>query len=96
MVRRVGTSRTKSRKVLKKPHNQKGKLSLSRYFAEFKAGDRVVIKIDSAVQKGTCHIRFHGRSGAVNEKRGNCYDIEIKDGSKKKTLCLHPAHLKKI
>jgi large subunit ribosomal protein L21e len=96
MTKRVGTSRSKSRQVLKKSVRQKGKISLSKFFAKFIEGDRVVLKMDSAIQKGSYHIRFHGRAGIVKNKQGACYNVEIKDGSKKKMLCLHPVHLKKM
>lgn len=96
MTKRKGTSRSRSRKIFKKSIRTRGKISLSRYFSEFKNGDQVVIKMEPAVQKGACHVRFHGKVGIVQEKRGKCYEIEIKDGSKRKSFCMHPVHLRKI
>jgi len=62
---------------------------------EFELGEKVVIDIDSSIQDGMPHPRFQGKSGEVVGKRGDCYEVSIKDGKKKKTLVAHPAHLKK-
>ncbi len=94
MVTRTGSRRRKAKKKLTKPKRQRGKLSLTRYFKVFKEGDRVVLKAEPSVQKGLYHVRFHGKQGIVKGKQGRCYKVMIKDGSKQKTLILHPVHLK--
>jgi len=38
--------------------------------------------------------RFHGLAGIVKGKKGNCYQVTIKDGRKTKELVVHPVHLK--
>lgn len=93
MVKRLGTKQRKTRYKFKKPLREKGKLSLSRYFQEFKKGDLVGLKINSSVQKGWFFPRFHGLSGKITGKKGACYCVEIKDGDKKKSLYVHPIHL---
>lgn len=96
MVKRIGSSIRKSKGKLVKKTRAKGKLSLTRYFAIFKEGEKVVLKAEPAVQKGAYHLRFHGKVGVISSKQGNCYKVSIKDGSKPKTLIVHPVHLKKV
>ena len=47
-------------------------------------------------QKGMYFPRYHGMVGEVKGKKGNCYNIAIKDHNKDKLLIVHPVHLKKI
>ena len=47
------------------------------------------------MQKGMYHSRFYGKMGVVKGKKGRCYEVMITDGSKQKTLIVHPVHLKK-
>jgi large subunit ribosomal protein L21e len=96
MTKRVGGLRRKSRKKLRKNIREKGKLSLTRYFQKFKQGEKVYLKAEPAIQKGLYHARFHGKMGIIKSKQGFCYNVEIKDGGKKKNLLIHPIHLKKI
>ena len=42
-------------------------------YMTWKVGDKVTILIDSSVQKGWPHNRFHGMTGTVVEKRGRAY-----------------------
>lgn len=95
MVKRIGTHQRKTRHKLTKKYREKGKISLSRYFQELKKGDKVSLKIDSAMQKGRFFPRFHGKTGTVTGKKGFCYAVSIKDGQKEKTLYVHPLHLTK-
>ncbi len=95
MVQRIGTCQRKTRHKFKKSTREKGKLSLNRYFQELKTGDKVCLKIDSAMQKGRFYPRFHGKTGTVKGRRGFCYEVSVKDGQKEKTLYVHPLHLVK-
>jgi len=90
-----GGFRRKTRHKLSKHYKEKGKLSLRKYFQSFKEGDRVVLKADPAYQKGMYYPRFHGKSGLVFKKKGECYEVLIKDGKKDKLLIVHPVHLKR-
>ena len=75
---------------------EKGKLSLSRYFQEFEAGEMVNLKINSNVQKGQFFRRFHGMTGMITgKKKGFSYEVKIKDLGKEKTLYIYPIHLQK-
>ena len=69
--------RRKSRSVLTKRVREKGKLGLSRLLVEYDLGDKVVINIDPAIQKGMPHKRFQGKVATVVEKRGNAFVLDI-------------------
>ena len=81
---------------MRKSLREKGKLSLTKFFQTFKEGDKVVLKSESAYQRGCFHIRFHGKAGKVLGNQGRCALVEIKDGGKLKTIVAHPVHLKRI
>ncbi len=95
MVMRIGGLRRKTRYKLKKEIRQKGKISISRYFQPFAEGDKVYLGAEPAVQKGFYHPRFFGKSGVVIGKRGSCYQVEISDLGKQKSVLVHPVHLRK-
>lgn len=62
----------------------------------FKVGDRALLSAEPAVQASLYHRRFHGRSGTVTGKRGDCYEVAVKDGNKDKMVIVHPVHLRKL
>ena len=95
MVTRIGTKQRKTRHKYKASIREKGKISLSRYFQTFSEGDQVNLVTHHAVQKGRFFPRFHGLSGKVVSKRGECYGVQIKDGAKQKVVYVHPIHLKR-
>ena len=95
MSKRIGTTQRKSRHKFKIHYRNKGKLPLSQYFQVFNDGDKVTLKINSSIQKGQFYSRFHGFTGTVSGKKGFCYQVQIHDGDKEKTLFVHPIHLKK-
>lgn len=86
--------RAKTRQLLRKKPREKGKIGLSRLLHEYVAGEKVVIKIESAVQKGMPHRRYHGKIGVVKEKRGRAYVVDVAQGNKIKTIIIRPEHLK--
>jgi large subunit ribosomal protein L21e len=96
MVQRVGSFLRKSRQKMRLDFREKGKISLSQYFQQFKVGDKVALKIHPGVFEGRFFPRFQGLCGNVVGKRGTCYEIMIKDGGKTKKIVVHPIHLKKI
>ena len=79
---------------MRKPLRKKGKLSLKRFFAKFKTGDKVYLVAEPAYQKGMYNRRFYGKHGIVSGTQGRCYEVKIKDGAKEKTVLVHPVHLK--
>jgi large subunit ribosomal protein L21e len=95
MVIRTGGSRRKSRYKFKRARNKKGKLSLRNYLAEYKPGEKVIIKPDSIVQISLPDPRYVGKTGVVKAKRGACYEVLINDIGKDKMLIIHPIHIKR-
>jgi large subunit ribosomal protein L21e len=93
---RVGGLRRKKVSRYTKDSKSKGKISLKRYLAEFQDGDRVSLTLEPAVHEGTYCPRFVGKSGTVLARRGDCYEVEIQDFNKTKTLIVHPVHMKKL
>jgi large subunit ribosomal protein L21e len=97
MVKRTGGMRRKTRQILQKHVKQRGKVSITKFLNEFKAGDKVVLKAEPAcVGNGMYHPMFHGKSAVVLKKTGFCYEVEIKDGSIRKKLIVHAVHLKRM
>lgn len=94
MAKRIGGFRRKTRYKLSKNLREKGKIGLSKFFQSFEKGDKVVLKAEPAYQKGMYHPRFHGSSGEVRGRKGECYIVQIKDVNKKKHLIVHPVHIK--
>lgn len=96
MSKRKGGSRAGSRRLFRKTPRTRGKISLTKFFMPYEMGDRAVLSAEPAVQKNLYHQRFHGRAGNIVAKRGDCYELEIKDGNKTKTIIVHPVHMKKL
>jgi len=94
MVTRIGTKQRKTRHKFKRTIREKGKIPLSQYFQTFDIGEKVNLKINSNIQDGRFFPRFHGLTGSIAGKKGRCYQVTITDGSKQKTLFVHPIHLK--
>jgi len=95
-MKRHGSFRRKTRHKLSKHYKTKGKISLRKYFQEFKEGDGVILKAEPAHHKGMYFPRFHGKQGKVIKKRGESYEVSIKDGKKLKIVVVHPVHLKRV
>ena len=96
MPKRIGGSRRKSRYKFKKYFRAKGKIRTTDFLQQLKSGDKVCLYVEPAVQKGMYHARFMGKIGTVKAKRGKCYEVDITDGNKEKTLIVHPVHLKRV
>jgi len=95
MVMRRGGNRRKTRSKLTKDTGTRGKLSLRNYLQTFKEGEKVILKPDSIIQRAMPYRRFHGKTGIIKAKKGNCYEVSIKDFKKEKTIIAHPIHLKR-
>ena len=85
--------RSGARRLLKKEPRERGKIKLSKLLQEYQPGTRVVVRIDSSVQKGMPHRRFHGQVGTVTEKRGRSYVITVSQGDAVKEIVVRPEHL---
>ena len=90
---RIGGFRRKTRYKLTKGIREKGKVTVTRHLQEFKVGERVRLKLEPSVHKGTFNPRFQGKNGVVKAKKGNCYEVLIKDMNKEKNVVVHPVHL---
>jgi large subunit ribosomal protein L21e len=84
-----------TRQKFKKHYRTKGKVSIRKFFQDFKEGDQVVLKVEPAYHKGRYYPRFHGKSGVISGKRGSNYTVLIKDGGKDKMIIVHPVHLQR-
>ena len=82
-----------SRQQLRKHREQ---TTVNQLLQEFIVGEKVIIDMDSSVQDAMPHPRYQGKEGLVVAIRGECYEIEITDGGKKKIIVTGPAHLKKV
>jgi len=86
------------RKSYGKMHKSRKKLSgrkiggLTHYLREFSVGDKVhVIFMPSS---SLPHPRLDGKTGTILGKRGNSYEVMVKDHDAEKTLFLRPEHIK--
>jgi large subunit ribosomal protein L21e len=85
--------RTGTRRLLSKHPRERGKIRLSKLLQEYQPGSQVVIKIDSSVQKGMPHKRFHGKIGTVVDKRGRSYVVNVSQGDALKEIIVRPEHM---
>ena len=69
---------------------------ITRALQEFEEGEKVSIILDSSVQKGMPHPRFHGKTGDIEGKKGDAYTVKIRDGGKIKHIIARPEHLRKV
>ena len=84
---------TGTRSLLRKPTRAKGKPKISKILHEYIAGNQVIIKMDSSVQKSMPHKRFHGKIGVIVEKRGRGYVVSVPQGEATKTIIVRTEHL---
>jgi large subunit ribosomal protein L21e len=85
--------RNKTRSLLTREPRQKGKIGLSKLLHDYQPGEKVVIKINSTIQKGMPHRRFHGKIGVVMSKRGRAYTVNVSQGDAVKEIIVRPEHL---
>ena len=96
MAKRVGGFRRKTRNKLRRNIRQRGRIDIKRYLQSFFVNEKVNLSADSSYQDGMYYPRFHGKTGIVTGKQGDCYKVSIKDGDKLKKLIVHPVHLKRV
>jgi large subunit ribosomal protein L21e len=83
----------RTRHILKKNLREKGKRRLSKILVQYQTGKKVIIKIDSSVQKGMPHRRYHGKVGTISDKRGRSYIVNVTQGNAIKEIVVRPEHL---
>ena len=85
----------KTRQKFRRSPRQQGLSPITRSFQSFKLGERVTIVIDSSVQKGWPHHRFHGMTGTVVGRRGNAFLVDVRFGVRIKKAIVRPEHLRR-
>jgi len=85
--------RAKTRQMMRRKHKKKG---VTKLFSELKEKAKVKVNIDSSIHAGMPPTLFQGKTGTIIAKRGNCFEVKIKDGKKEKTIIAGPAHLAEI
>jgi len=93
MGRRATGFRHKSRTLLTRNPRERGKTTLAKILHGYEAGEKVVVKIDSSVQRGIPHRRFQGRVGVIVSKRGRSYVVHVPQGDATKEIIVRPEHL---
>ena len=88
--------RSGTRHLLRKGPRMHGKLSLSKLLQEYQPGNRVMVRIDSSIQKGMPHRRFHGKIGTIIQKRGRSYVVSVPQGDAVKEIVVRPEHLEPV
>ena len=85
----------RSRNTLKGKPRDRGKISIRRYFQEFKVGETAGISID-VQYRNIPYPKFNGKLGKITNQQGRAYYININDNGRKKDVLVSPEHLKKI
>ena len=85
----------KTRQKYRRGPRERGLSPITRSFQTFEDGTRVTIVIDSSVQKGWPHHRFHGLTGTVVGKRGRSFLVDVRFGGKIKQAIVRPEHLRR-
>jgi large subunit ribosomal protein L21e len=95
MAMRVGGARRKTRSIMSNSVREKSKISIRRYLQQLQLGDMVVLKAQPSVHEGIYFRRYHGQSGRIVSKQGECYLVQISAKGVVRKLLVHPAHLVK-
>jgi large subunit ribosomal protein L21e len=82
-----------TRRLLKKAPRERGKPKLGKLLYAYELGSQVIIKIDSSVQKGMPHRRFHGKIGTIMDKRGRGYVVNVAQGDAVKEIIVRSEHI---
>ncbi|MBY6286985.1 50S ribosomal protein L21e [Nanohaloarchaea archaeon] len=94
MAQKSQGSQQGARKKLKKDSREK--TTVNDRLQSFEEGDKALIHVDSSVQEGRPHMRFHGKTAEVTGQRGDAYIVEFDEGDETKTLQIDPAHLNEV
>ncbi|MBO3802735.1 MAG: 50S ribosomal protein L21e [Candidatus Brockarchaeota archaeon] len=85
--------RRSSRQLMKKKAKEKGIRPPAYLLHDYKEGDKVLIKINSAYQKGMPHRRYHGKIATVAGSRGRAYVLKVRNMGKVKDIIVRPEHM---
>ena len=96
MTTRMDGFRKRTRSKFTKERCDKGKISIRYFLQKFDVGDKVSLTVEPGYQRGMYRPKFMGKFGTILASKGNCYKVEINDFKKKKTLIVHPIHMRKV
>ena len=68
----------KTRQKFRRSPRKRGLSPITRSFQSFEVGEKAVIKIDSSLQRGWPHHRFHGLTGTVVGKQGRAFVLDVR------------------
>ena len=85
-----------TRQKFRKSPRERGQHAITPALQTFEVGEQARIQIDSAVQRGQPHQRFHGSTGTIVERRGRGYVLDVRFGGKVKQAVALPEHLKRL
>ncbi len=71
-------------------------VSPNKFLKDFEPGDKVQINIEPSSHSGMPHPRFQGKVGKILGKRGQAFQLKIKEGGKEKEFNITPEHLQKV
>ena len=83
----------KTRQKFRRSPRKRGLSPITRAFRRFEIGEKATILIDSSIQKGWPHNRFHGLTGTVVATQGRAYVLDVRFGGKIKKAIVSPEHL---
>jgi len=78
---------------MRKGAREKGMRPPAYLLHEYKVGDKVLVKINSAYHKGMPHRRDHGKIGTVIAPRGRAYVLRVRSMDKLKDIIVRPEHI---
>jgi large subunit ribosomal protein L21e len=96
MTTRMDGFRKRTRSKFTKHASTKGKISIRKYLQKFEVGEKVSLSVEPAYQKGMYRPKYMGKTGTILRQKGTCYEVQINDLGKNKTLIIHPVHLIKV
>jgi len=85
----------KTRQKFRRGPRKRGLSPITRAVRKFAIGEKAVIKIDSSIQKGWPHNRFHGLTGTVVATQGRAYVLDVRFGGKIKKAIVFSEHLER-
>jgi ribosomal protein L21E len=73
----------------------KGRVAITGFLKQFKAGEHAMIDINPRFKQGRPVLKFNRRMCKIIAKRGNAYEVLVKDLNKEKRLMVSNIHLVK-
>ncbi len=87
--------KSRTRKKFKRKARERGLSPITRTLQKFETNEQACVYIDSSIQKGQPHHRFHGLIGRVVGTQGNAYLLDVRTGKMTKRIIVAACHLRK-